>query len=253
MTSVLNMPEAVNESTPQFNSKKSLLQKYMAFTKHPIEKKMFLIILLTFITSTLVELLLNFTFLKNSGIIANYAVWFFYLNISLAFLIGAIWHYFAYKAKINCMTGMMIGMSFGMQTGMMLGAVFGATNSFFIGATAGMLLGVAAGVWTGAHSKHTMGVLQGMMSGIMGGTMGAMISIMMLYDHLHIFMPIYMILNIVVILATSYMYYEESVEDVDEPVKKHPLDTGTVILITVILTVVMTAIILFLPKTHLII
>jgi hypothetical protein len=235
------------------NSEQGLLSKYISFSKHPLEKKMFLIIFLTFITSTFIELLLHFVFLRSSGIMINYAIWFFYLNISLAFLIGAIWHYFAYKAKINCMTGMMIGMSFGMQTGMMLGAILGATNSFFIGATVGMLLGVIVGVWTGSHSKHTMGVLQGMMSGIMGGTMGAMITIMMLYDHLHLFMPIYIVLNIIILLATSYMFYEESVEDVDEPVKKHPLDTATVLLITVILTVIMTGIILFLPKTHLII
>jgi hypothetical protein len=230
-----------------------LVKKYVAFSKHELEKKMFLIVLLTFIVSTAVELLLHFVFLRSSGIMVDYALWFFYLNISLAFLIGSIWHFFAYKTKVNCMTGMMLGMSFGMQTGMMLGAVIGATNGFFIGATVGMILGVAVGVWTGGHSKHTMGVLQGMMSGIMGGTMGAMITVMMLFDNLRLFMPIYIVLNIAIILLTSYMFYEESVEDVDEPVKKHPLDTTTLVFITVILTVILSAVILFLPKTHLLV
>jgi hypothetical protein len=229
-------------------TRRNIMRRYFDFSNRTLEKQMFKIILLSFVVSTLLELLLHFLFLKSSGLMVQNAIWFFYLNVSSAFLIGGLWHYFAYKVKVNCMTGMMLAMSFGMQTGMMLGAVIGATNGFFIGATVGMLLGVGVGVWVGIHSGHTMGFVQGIMSGIMGGTMGAMITIMMLFDRLSLFMPLYILFNIAVIIFTSLMFYEESIED-EEHIRKNPLDTSTALFITIIFTVVMSALILFLPKS----
>jgi heme/copper-type cytochrome/quinol oxidase subunit 2 len=95
-----------------------------------------------------------------------------------------------------------------------------------------------------------MGITQGLMSGIMGGTMGPMISVMMFYDHLSIFMPIYIVLNVLVLLFMSRIYYEESVKDNDE-VKRVPTDISTTLIIAFIVTLVMSAVILFLPRSSL--
>jgi len=215
--------------------------------KH-IENKMYLVILGIFLTSAVVEILLHFLFLKSSGLMLKYFEWFLYLDISLAFLGGALWHFLSYDVKNNCMTSMMLGMTIGMQTGMMIGAVIGATNGFFIGAMTGMILGVAAGVFAGYRNGSTMGITQGLMSGIMGGTMGAMITVMMFYDHINLFMPLYIVLNVIVLLFMSRMYYEESVKDNDD-VKRVPKDIPTTLIIAFIATFVMSAIILFLPRS----
>jgi hypothetical protein len=214
-----------------------------------IEKKAIFIIILTFIISSIIEIGIHFLFLKSSGIMIDYALWFLYLNISIAFLIGCTWHFITYKVKINCMTGMMIGMSLGMQAGMLIGGIVGITNGFFIGAMAGTLIGVGIGVWSGLHSKTTMGVLQGMMSGIMGGTMGSMITVMMFFDHLKFFMPIYMIINVAILVVMSYMFWQEAVKDNQEEYKKVPIDITTTIFVTIIVTIVLSAVILFLPRS----
>ncbi|MEI8363969.1 MAG: hypothetical protein WCF78_00740 [archaeon] len=214
-----------------------------------IEKRAILITFLTFIVALIAEVGIHFLFLKSSGIMIKYALWFLYLNISIAFLTGSIWHFLAYKTKINCMTGMMIGMTLGMQAGMMIGAVVGATNGFFIGAMTGTIIGVGIGFWAGLHSKTTMGALQGMMSGIMGGTMGPMITVMMFSDHLNVFMPIYMIINVAILVGMSYMFWEEAVKDNHEEYKKVPIDITTTIFVTIIVTFVLSAVILFLPRS----
>jgi len=221
--------------------------------KFEIEKKILLMILLSFIVASVVEIGIHFLFLKSSGLMIKYALWFLYLNISLAFLIGSISYFFSYKTKINCMTGMMIGMTIGMQTGMMIGAIVGATNGFFIGAMTGTILGVGIGIIVGIKSKTTMGVLQGMMSGIMGGTMGPMISVMMFFDHLTFFMPLYIIINVAILVVMSYMFYEESVLNSKEDLKRNPIDITTVVFITVIITIILISIILFLPRSTFII
>lgn len=140
--------------------------------------------------------------------LGRYIVWMVYLNITIAALGSALWHFMAHRAQINCMLGMMIGMIFGMQAGMMLGAVLGATNGFFIGALVGMLVSIGLGILTG-RCCGTMGILQGMMAGVMGGTMGPMITLMMLSDHLDIFMPFYMAINLAITAGGSYMIYKE--------------------------------------------
>ncbi len=214
-----------------------------------IEKRAVLIILLTFIVASIIEIGIHFVFLKNTGIMIRYALWFLYLNISIAFLTGSTWHFLAYKVKINCMTGMMIGMTLGMQAGMMIGAVIGITNGFFIGAMVGTIIGVGIGFWSGLHSKTTMGALQGMMSGIMGGTMGPMITVMMFTDHIKFFMPIYMIINVAILVGMSYMFHEEAIKDNHEAYKKTPINISTVMFVTIIVTFILSAIILFLPKS----
>jgi len=218
-------------------------------TNFGIEKKAIFIVILIFIIISLIEVGAHFLFFVNSGIMTKYWIWFLYLNISISIITGSIWHFFSYKTKINCMTGMMIGMTLGMQVGMMIGAVIGATNGFFIGAMVGVIFGVGIGLIIGVKSKTTMGILQGMMSGIMGGTMGPMISVMMFFDHLKIFMPIYIVINVAILVVMSYMFYEESIINNKDECKKVNVDVTSTILISVIITIILVGIILFLPRS----
>jgi hypothetical protein len=147
------------------------------------------------------------------------------------------------------MHGMMIGMTIGMQTGMLLGAILGATNGFFVGATAGMVLGVTAGIIAG-RCCGIMGTMEGMMAGVMGGTMGPMISVMMLSDHLQWFMPLYVIVNIVIVAGLVKMYLEGVVAPAKQ-VHERPLDALTFISICVVVTALLVAIMVYGPKSYL--
>jgi hypothetical protein len=140
--------------------------------------------------------------------IGRYAIWLLYLNITIAALGTALWHFMAHRTQVSCMLGMMIGMTFGMQAGMMLGAIIGATNGFFAGAMTGMTVAVALGIITG-KCCGIMGIMQGMMAGVMGGTMGPMITLMMFSDHLQLFMPFYMAINLVITAGGTYMISKE--------------------------------------------
>ena len=192
-----------------------------------------------------------FSLLKNiPDFTANYGWWMFYLIISIAVVAIGMWHYYAYNAKVTCMVGMMIGMTFGMQTGMMIGAIIGATNGFFVGALSGMLIGTAVGSITG-KCCGVMGVMEGMMAGVMGGTMGPMISVMMFSDNLLIFMPFYMIINIIIVLGLSYMLFEEVVEH-NAMIKKEPLDFMTLASICVVIATALAALMVYGPSSSLI-
>lgn len=204
----------------------------------------------TFLILELAFLLAYVGFLKNiPDFFPTYGWWTLYLILSTTSLGIGLWHFYAYKGRVTCMTGMMIGMTFGMQAGMMIGGVIGATNGFFTGAMVGMFSGVIAGVITG-RSGGVMGWMQGYMSAVMGGTMGAMITVMMLTDRVLIFMPFYMILNIIIMLGFSYMYYEEVAEK-EENVTRMPLDFKTFVSICFIVTTVLMAIMLYGPKSAL--
>jgi hypothetical protein len=178
--------------------------------------------------------------------LTKYGWWMLYLDLSIATLGGALWYYASHKGYVSCMASMMIGMILGMQTGMMIGAVFGAVNGYFIGAMIGMLLGFFIGAITGKESL--MGVVQGMMSGLMGGTMGAMITVMMFTDHVLWFMPFYMILNIAVLVGFVYIYHDEVIKDNKELVKKH-IGLGAFLFWTSIITVILTAVLVYAPKS----
>lgn len=190
-----------------------------------------------------------FIFNKIDNFFSSYAWWVFYLLISITSISMAAWHYFAYQGKVTCMTGMMIGMTFGMQTGMMIGAIIGATNGFFWGSMTGMLLGTGIGLLTG-RCCGVMGLMEGAMAGVMGGTMGPMITVMMYSDNVLWFMPFYMIINVGIMLGLSYMLYEEVVED--KKVKIKPLDTVSLIALSVIAMSLLTALIIYGPSSSLI-
>jgi hypothetical protein len=179
---------------------------------------------------------------------SKYVIWLLYLNITIAALGTALWHFFAHKAVINCMLGMMIGMTFAMQTGMMLGAIISATNGFFVGAMVGMLISVGIGILTG-KCCGIMGIMQGMMAGVMGGTMGPMITLMMFSDHLNIFMPVYMAVNLAIIAGGSYMIYKEL--KAQQPELK-PASFAVFIALCVIASFAIALIMIFGPKSLLV-
>jgi len=216
-------------------------------TKYELELKGISYAFATFLLLVLLQVTAYFAFLKNiPNFISVYGWWILYLDISVVALTAALWHFSSYKAKITCMVGMMVGMTFGMQTGMMLGAVIGATNGFFTGALVGMILGVAVGAFAG-KCCGVMGIMEGMMAGVMGGTMGAMISVMMLFDHILLFMPVFILINIIILFGLSYMLFEEVVEN--KEVKKVKIDFATFASVCVIVTGVLFAIILYAPKS----
>jgi len=193
-----------------------------------------------------VEAVLYFTFLKNiPDFIHNYGWWIFYLNISIATTTMGIWHTVSYKARVTCMVGMMIGMTVGMQTGMMIGAVVGATNGFFVGCMVGMLLGTVVGAITG-NCCGIMGVMEGMMAGVMGGTMGPMISVMMFSDHILWFMPVYIIINVLILWGMSYMLYEEIIEN--EGTIRRPVDFISIASIAIIVNFALLGLMIYGPK-----
>jgi copper chaperone CopZ len=185
-------------------------------------------------------------FRNTEGFLAQYGWWMFYLVISIVSIGVATWHYTAYRAKVTCMTGMMIGMTFGMQTGMMIGAVIGATNGFFMGSMVGMILGTAIGVITG-KCCGVMGVMEGAMAGLMGGTMGPMITVMMFSDNVLWFMPVYMLINIGIIVGLSWMLYEEVVEG--QRVIIDPIDGVTFVSLSIVFTAILTAIMVYGPSS----
>ncbi|MBI5797445.1 hypothetical protein HZA98_00895, partial [Candidatus Woesearchaeota archaeon] len=196
-----------------------------------------------FLILSIIQIIAYFFYFKSiPNFISQYAWWFFYLNISIATLATALWHYMSYKAKTTCMLGMMVGMTLGMQTGMMLGAILGATNGLFMGALIGLIFGVSVGVISG-KSCGIMGIMQGMMAGLMGGIMGPMTTLMLYSDHILWFMPLYIIINVLIIWGFSYMIFEEMVED--KEVKKHPISFIKLLLFSILIMAIFVLIMLY--------
>jgi copper chaperone CopZ len=231
----------LNERLRDFNENKK---------KYTIELASLRYSLYIFLILTLLESVAYFGFFRYfPGFVSNYVIWLFYINLSIATIGSAVWHYLAYKVRVTCMTGMMIGMTIGMQTGMMIGSVIGAVNGFFVGAMTGMILGVVAGALTG-KCCGIMGILQGMMAGMMGGTMGPMISIMMFSDNLLLFMPFYIAINVFILWGFSYMVLEEMGEG--KNAEKKPIDFMTFASVCIIITFALVMIMLYGPKSFLI-
>ncbi len=234
--------------------KKSFTERWRDFRQNPHKYAMPLktvyYSLALFAILSLLEVVAYFAFFSGtSGFIARYAIWFFYLNITVASLGATLWYIRSYKGTVTCMTGMMIGMTVGMQAGMMVGAVIGATNGFFTGALVGMLIAVVLGTMAGAVCG-IMGASQGMMSGVMAGTMGAMITVMMFTDRVLVFMPFYMIINVLILGTLIYLFYEEVVEG-KKDVKKQSADFMTFAALCIIITAILIIIMVYGPKSPL--
>ena len=151
-------------------------------------------------------------FAQETNFLANYGWWLFYLDISVVAMVAVLGYLRSYDLNAPQMLGMMIGMVIGMQGGVMLGAVFGATNGLFVGSLVGMFSGGLSGIYVGCLCGCTMAVIQGLMSGGMAGTMGAMLIGMMLGDHVLVFMPIFTIVNVMILLGLTYLFHEEGVK-----------------------------------------
>ncbi len=169
--------------------------------------------------------------------------WLVYLIITIVSTGGALWHFASHKTTFSTMTGMMIGMAIGMQSGVMLSVVIGSTNGMFMGSFLGVIFGSSLGIYAG-RCCGLMGILQGAMAGIMGGTMGPMIALMMKNDHILYFMPLFAILNVLVLLGLSFLVYED-VTSRKEKVERKPTDFATFFSYCLIITTLFTVIIVY--------
>jgi copper chaperone CopZ len=212
-----------------------------------IERKSFFYAFIIFFLLWAVQGLTYLAFFRDTpNFWSSYAWWFFYLNISIAFIGATMRTLLSYKARITHMTGMMIGMTVGMQTGMMIGAVVGATNGFFVGAMTGMVIGVLVGAVMGSCCG-VMGTMEGMMAGLMGGTMGPMIAVMMIADNILYFMPLYMAINLIILIGLWYMHHE-SVVYKSPKVRRAPIDFTTYASASIVACTMLTFIMLFAPR-----
>lgn len=173
--------------------------------------------------------------------------WFFYLTLSVVAIGAAMWHLQSYRGNVGMMAGMMIGMTFGMQTGFLIGTILGATNGMFVGSMGGMLSGVLVG-WYNGKCCGIMGAMEGIMAGIMAGLMGAMTGVMLLVDHILLFMPVFVLLNILVLLGLSYMLFEEVVEE-NKTIEKQPAAFSTFFILCFLAVVILGTIMLYAPKS----
>lgn len=189
--------------------------------KYAIEYKMLFYSLLSLVLLLVIQVGFCVAFHKQEPLFSVYGWWIFYLDIAIVTIGAAIWHFHAYRAQITCMVGMMVGMTIGMISGLLVSTIIGATNGMFMGAMIGMLFGVSVGALNG-KCCGIMGIMEGMMAGVMGGTMGPMIALMMKYDHILLFMPFFITINVVILWGLSYMLYEEVVDE-NPSVERKPI------------------------------
>jgi len=157
--------------------------------QYAVEKKIITHGLLTLSILLLVQALLVFgVYSTLPQFSQNHVPIFFYLPIAIVVNVIALWHHYAYRRNVSCMTGMMIGMTIGMTTGFMIGGLVGLTNGMFAGSVVGTIAGMAAGIY-GGRTCGMMGTMEGAMAGLMSGTMGAMLTVMMVIDHVLWFLP----------------------------------------------------------------
>lgn len=193
---------------------KKLLSFYTQREKYHIEWSMIKYSLISILLLITIAEILAFTLWKTNTTYLTHFPWVIYLIITISIVLGAVNHIHAHnhtKTTIPSMTGMMIGMILGMQSGVMLSVIIGSTNGMFMGSLFGVLFGVAIGVYA-SHRCGLMGILNGAIMGTMGGTMGPMIALMMKIDHILWFMPLFTLLNVLIIWGLNFLVYEELVE-----------------------------------------
>ncbi len=179
--------------------------------KYQTEWKMIQYSLITIIILIIIAEILAFTLWKTNATYLTQLPWIIYLIITIPIIFGAVNHLRAHKNTVSSMLGMMIGMILGMQSGVMLSVVIGSTNGMFMGSLFGIIFGVSIGIYAG-RCCGLMGILNGAIMGVMGGTMGPMIALMMKVDHILWFMPLFTLLNILIIWGLNFLVYEELVE-----------------------------------------
>ncbi|MFA4887083.1 MAG: hypothetical protein WC595_02640 [Candidatus Nanoarchaeia archaeon] len=216
--------------------------------KYEVEYKLLKFTLITFVLLSMFEVIAYYAFFKSvPEFLSKYSWWLLYSALSVVGIAAAVVHVRSYRAEVTHMVGMMIGMTVGMQTGLLVGVILGATNGFFIGALVGMLVAVILGIVNG-KCCGIMGVLEGMMAGVMGGTMGGMIGAMMVVDNILIFMPFFMVINLIILLGLSYMLFEEVVEH-NVKMQKVPIEFFTFFSYCLIALTLLIIIMVYGPKS----
>jgi cation transport ATPase len=158
-------------------------------------------------------------------------------------VVFSYYHMKQYRSKMTCTLGMMVGMTVGMMAGFMIGAIVGATNGMFVGSVAG----VVAGVWLGGSlGRHcgTMGALEGVMAGLMAGLMGAMTAVMSIGNNILPMLGIISGVSVFTLAGLSYMMYREQ-----GPAPGEPASFKKFALASLLLAVMITALMLFGPKS----
>lgn len=189
-------------------------------------------------------------FLRLSSIenlIPKYGLYLIMASLSYSIIIVAMKHVRVYR-EFPCMSGMMIGMTIGMIAGFLPGFYIGATNGMFYGSAFGMLIGIIFGAING-NSCGIMGIMEGIMAGFMGGLMGAMTSVMMLNDHLKIMSVIVFIISSIIMLGLSYMIYKET----RQAEKTNKDGNGWIIILSIVLTAITVWLMVFGPRSDLLI
>ncbi len=218
--------------------------------KYAVERTMLKNTILAIVILLALDAFAYFSFLKAiPDFWTKYGWWMLYVDVTVVSIGAAIWHIKSYKANVTSMIGMMIGMTFGMQTGMMLGTIIAATNGLFVGGLSGMLIAVAVGFYNG-KCCGIMGVMEGMMAGVMGGIMGSMIGTMFSVDHILWFMPAFTVINLFILWGLSYMLFEEVVEH-NVMTKKQPIDSATFFFACFLVSIALTALVVYGPRTGL--
>lgn len=210
-------------------------------TKYQFEYKFLKYVIATFLILVIAEGI--YAYIRSSsipGYFNNTFMWLFYLTLIIVSIGGALWHFKSHKTKVTCMVGMMIGMTLGMQSGMMLAPILAKTVGFSPSAAISMVLASIVG-YNAGKCCGIMGAMEGIMAGIMGGLMGAMVGAMMM-NNLVWFMPIYMVLNLIVLGGFVYMVFEEVVEG-KETVTKQPISYWKFLLYNAIILIILTIVI----------
>lgn len=212
---------------------------------YELEKNIITNAIITLLLLLVVQIAMTFLFYKN---IPEYADRYFlpllYVPVAIVATMAALWHQRAYNARVTCMTGMMIGMTIGMTTGFTLGAIVGLINGMFVGSLVGIIAAIIAGVYAG-RCCGIMGMMEGMMAALMGGLMGAMTTNMVFGMQAQILLP-FLLVFCVIILAGLIVVVIKEYEG--ETIDAKPWPFSVVLILSLGIMVVISAIILFSPK-----
>lgn len=182
-------------------------------------------------------------FTQEPRFLADYGWWIFYMDISVVSLAVVLGYLHAYPLNATPhMLSMMISMVIGMQAGTMIGAPLGATNGLFVGALTGMFFGAISGIYVGCRCGSMMAITQGLMSGGMSGTMGAMLIAMMPSNFVLSFMSVFTLVNLMILMGFTYLFYEEAVEGGHCRIRRTPgfkALSGVSFLVTILLVLLM--------------
>ncbi len=198
---------------------------------------------LSILTSLIVSALLYYTLFQSlESFIPKYSFSLFMSILSYSAIIPSLNFMKMYK-EFPCMSGMMIGMTFGMIAGFLPGFFIASTSGMFWGSVFGMSFGIFFGIYTG-RSCGIMGIMEGLMAGFMGGLMGAMTAVMMINDNLKIAGIIVFLISLSIIVCLNHMISIES-----KHLERKDKKTGSIIILSAILTIITALFMVFGPRS----